>query len=157
MLDINTATNTLSIQWIDHQTNLNFQISYGVSARTVLLFSSDDILVTNAMALIDGFMYGQNITNPTYFVEGVTINVTVVTRYPSGAGSGSPVMDTIMAQGSKCMAVLYILISLSPSLYYSLSSPSPLLVSSRPASLSHAEKESDEMRIQFWFRAARSR
>ena len=109
MLDINTATNMLSIQWTDIQTDSDFQISYGVSARTVSLFSSGDFLVTNAMALIDGSMYGHNITNATYFVEGVTIDVTVETQYPmpSGMRSGYPVMITIMAQGSKCMTDLY--------------------------------------------------
>jgi hypothetical protein len=97
---VNTTTNTLSIQWTDSQINSNFLISYTVSARTVLLFSSGDISLTNAMALVDGSMYGHSITNATYFVEGVTIAVTVETRYSDNSGDGPPAMTSIVAQGS---------------------------------------------------------
>ena len=110
--------------------NSNFEISYRVSAGTVLLFSSGGILVTNAMALIDGSMYGHNITNATYFVEGVTIAVTVTTHDSNGQGYGPSVTNTTMAQGSKCMAVRY------TDLSHSLSSPSPLSHLFRSLSLS---------------------
>ena len=135
-LDINTATNMLSMQWKETQVASEFRISYRVSARTVLLFNSDDILLTKAMAAIDDSMYevvfGHNITNATYFVEGVTIIVTVVTRY-SVAIPASSEMATIMAQGSKCMIALCTDFSLPSLISLYLSSPSSL----SPLSIPH--------------------
>ena len=77
---------------------MNYQISYVVSARTIVLFSSGDIFVTNAMALVSGTMFVHSVTNATYFVEGVTIEVTVVAVNDSEVGQATT--STIMAPGS---------------------------------------------------------
>ena len=97
-LNIDTTTNTLFIQWTDTQEDLDYQISYTVSARTVIL-SSDDPFVTNAMVLVSDTMFEHSITNATYFVEGVTVEVTVAADNDSEVGPS--IMNTTMAPGSK--------------------------------------------------------
>ena len=104
MATVHPALNILSVQWTDTQANFSYQISYSVSARTVLLFTSGDMAVTNAEAKIggtnDSFMY--NITDmmtSMYFVEGVSVVVSVAAV--NGSMVGPAVMNTTVAPGSK--------------------------------------------------------
>ena len=103
MLTVDATTSTLFIRWTDTQEDLNYQISYNVSARTVLLFSSGEIFVTNSMVLVSDTMFEHSITNATYFVEGVTVDVTVeaVNGTDPELEVGQAEMSTITEPGSK--------------------------------------------------------
>ena len=99
MLTVNTTTNTLTVAWTDTQEDLEYTISYTVSARTVSLFSSGDIPVTNTMLQVSGTMFTYSITNATYFVEGVVIAVSVTAVNDTEIGPSE--MSTLMVSGSK--------------------------------------------------------
>ena len=94
---------------------MDYQISYEVIARDVSLFNSSVISVNNSMAFVNGstdsFVY--NLMDAMYFVEGVTVDVTVEVVNDTVVGQSQ--MTSIMASGSEFVD-LYADLSLSLSL-----------------------------------------
>ena len=83
-------------------TDLSYQISYTVSARTVVLLSN----VTMSYGHNENNVYSVMIQNETYFVSGVTVSVFVHAVNGTRCGPLSVAMDN--ASGSECVAATYL-------------------------------------------------
>ena len=101
-------------------TDLSYQISYSVSANTV-------VLLTNVMMSYDrnvNNVYSVMIQNETYFVSGVTVSVFVHAVNGTRYGPLSVAMDN--ASGSEYIAATYLYaysLSLPHSLHFTFCSP----------------------------------
>ena len=110
---------------------MSYRILYNVSARGVLLVSNN-ISVADAENLVDEATdsFEFNVTDAMYFVEGVTVILTVVAV--NGSTEGQSAMATAVASGGELWPRANLSLSLSFSVSLTLSSLSLSSLSSHP-------------------------